>query len=177
MIAAAIRHAVALLTHGTTGVNALLPSVPRPVGEAAPPAVRVFGEIAHGFTALAAVDPALLADGPVLLVSLAAPVAVDVTRGRAEAVHLAIRYAAAFTDGDTFARQAWTTLRVAARACVAPFSTTDTAGQWAAPRDRVAIGAPTGVQFTPPPPDAASEVYVPALVVTFPASDPWLLGA
>ena len=174
MIADVVRHVAAQLADPVAGVSARLATLPRPETDAAPAAVRVFDEITHPAVVLGPLDEALLAEGPVLLVGHVGASDVPLTPGRLGTVSVAVRYAANERDG--LGRDAWQTLRTAARVLAAPALDASMATQVAV-RHRVQLHPPTSLAFLSPPPDAAPDAFAPALVVTVPAADPWLLGA
>jgi hypothetical protein len=165
-----IRALAGWLTDATSGVNAQLAALPKDVGDAAPPDVaHVYTEADHAVTALGPIDPTLVEDGPVLLVCFVGTATEEIgphTAGAVSALQFLVRYAAEQDDPREYARDGWQTLRAATRSLRKATATT---------RNRVVMDPPARVQLYAPPP--GGEAFVPALLVTVPATDAWALGA
>lgn len=172
MIAPVLRYALARLTDGTTGVNALRTSVPKGAGESAPAAVTVRGELAHASRTLGLLAPEMLDGGPLLLVSHVGTTEVRAGDG---AVTLAVRYAGLQVDPDAYARDAWQILRCAARALsVGPF-TGDMAAQHVT-QDSATITTLPVLAYASPPAGSV-DVFDPCLLATYAVTDRWSVGA
>lgn len=176
MIIEALRRGVAWLEDPETGVNALLPLVPRPAEETVPPAVRCFDETRHGWVARGLLDPTVLAAGPVLtaqlyeqLVELPATAA---TAAGGQVVPVVLRYAIRGPLTEQHVRDAWRTLRCAQRAIANRFDSEQDIEQ----ADGLTYYPPAGFQHLPDYAPAGDGLYVGGLLVLMRADDPWALG-
>jgi len=175
MIIDVIRELVDWLADPATGVNALLPHVPRDAGDEAPPAVRICDETRHAWVARGRVDASVLRDGPVLLVHLAGEISAELMPDRqpdGSTVDVAIRYAARGAGTDALMRDAHQTHRCAQRVIAARFP--GYTGPFPA-RNGVTLSVPGALQYVPLFTPLEDSVVVGALLVPIPAHDPWAL--
>jgi hypothetical protein len=173
VIVPVLRHVADRLGHATTGYNALRASVPKDAGDAAPPAARVLTAADQPLYALGPINAESLADGPALLVTHHSTQPPADLYGRWH-VTIAIRYTATVTA--TFARDAYQALWVVQRSLVAPVVNASMASE-TAKRNGVDIFPPSPPVIAEPPAEGAADAYVPALLVTYPCTSPWSLGA
>lgn len=172
MIAPVLRYALGRLTDGTTGVNALLASVPRAVGESAPAAVTIRSELFNASRTLGLLSPEMLDAGPLVLVS---HVGVSEKRGANAKVTLAFRYAAHQADPDAFARDAWLTLWALERSLVVGGALGNMNAKYVT-QDRVDISTSPLIGYASPAPSSV-DVFEPALLATYDVIDGWAVGA
>lgn len=188
MKVAAIRQTADWLAHVVTGVNALLATVPRDVGEAAPPNVTVYDETRDDWVARGTVPRKKTGNGPLLLVRGPEEVQLPIF-GTQEAggytpidvLVLYIRRAAAAgasaVESDAAVRDVYQTSRAIARSIALQYTT-----QQANPsRMSVGLDRPTlrflrqGGPLDPQQPDG--ELITGIVSITYPAVDPWAMAA
>ena len=176
MIVESIRRLRTWLEDGATGVNALLPDVPRPLGEAAPALVTVADETRDGWVARQLIDRTALAAGPVLTVGtydqpIELPAGVEPGLGGA-VIPLVLRYAALGDLSDRVVVDAWRTLRCAQRAVAGRFD-----GPHAAEvHEGITYYEPAGFRHLPDYVPSGDGLYVGGLLLLLRASDPWALA-
>lgn len=110
-----VQQVTAWLRDPVHGVNALLPVVPRPSGEPAPPAVTITDDTEAEWVAEEYVAASRLAQGPVLLVTAGVTaVTEDIRRDYSATVDVVLRYAARGLKHDVL-RHGRRTLRAVQR--------------------------------------------------------------
>lgn len=173
MTADAVRAVVRHLEHGATGVNVQLAAVPRPAGEAAPPAVAVCDSVRHPWVTRLQIDRTTTGSGRLLLVAphgeLQMPLDPTAVTERAD-LEVALRYVGRTSNSATLARDASQTLRAALRAVRLGFEREATTRQ---PGD-VHLDAPSEARFIPQVDELrGDDLLVDGLVLTIPMLDPW----
>jgi hypothetical protein len=177
MIAEAVALLAEWLADGTTGVNALLASVPKDVGWATPPAVTIKSEISDSWVTREVIDENLIT-GPMLILNGIVPeqgglAAIHPAKARTpkpEAVVL-VRFAVRTTDTKAGALQARLTLRAAKRSIAVQFPSLQTT----ATRNQVTLDPPELRDF-PLVESVEHRLVIGGFLVTFPADDPWSYG-
>ena len=160
----------------TRGVNVHLPSVPRPAGEAAPPAVKVLDVYTDDEAASGKLSDARLDDGPFLVVgpSDSASFAGLVFDGSTDSSDLAVMYADGRSDTGAALQDAHRTLRTVRRVAALRFAEL---GEAALDLGGCTIDAPTSVRvFTTEGKMGAAQIMAVAFF-PFPSVDRWALGA
>lgn len=185
MIAAAVRQVADWLAHASTGVNALLASVPGDGGDSAPASVTIYDETREPWVARGIVPRAKTGTGPLLLVrgpdELAVPLfPTQENAGYADCEVLVVyvrRAPAASVESDDAVRDVYQTFRAIARSIALQYTT-----QTASPtRMSVGLDRPTlrflrqGGPLDPGQPDG--ELMIGMCAITFPAVDPWAMAA
>lgn len=184
MIAAAVRQVADWLGDGTTGVNALLASIPKDVGDTAPASVTIYDETREPWVARGTVPRAKTGTGPLLLVRAGDEVELPIfpTQGSGgyascEVVVCYVRRAPATgttaVESDDAVRDVYQTMRAVARSLALQYDT-----QEANPsRQSVCLDRPT-VRFLRQSASLApdGEVITGMCSITFPAVDPWAMA-
>jgi hypothetical protein len=157
-----------------TGVNALLPVVPRPDTDPAPSAVTILTELTHSWVARGEILRGNIS-GPLLLVhnyaDTQAEVLPELAVNRAP-VEIAIRYAARGSDTKVVTRDGWRVLRAAHRTISLKIENAQTQFE----RFGVRYSVPSGIRYVNMYAASGQDLVVGALVLTLPALDPWALG-
>ena len=165
------------LTDPLAGVAVQLAVVPKELGWAVPTTPTIVDAVTYPWVARGQIDHATLGEGPWLLVGATGDIFADGTadaNGRAT-VDVVVRYAASGSDALTLAdltRATSLTLRAAMRAILQPWNDTPA---YVVTRNQVEFEAPT-VRLLDPVEALGDDVLSSALVVSFPAIDPWALG-
>lgn len=177
MIAAAVRQVADWLGDATTGVNALLATVPKDVADAVPANVTIYDETREPWVARGTVPRTKTGTGPLLLVRGPDAVELPVFSGYTpcEVQVLYVRRAPAATvESDDAVRDVYQTMRAIARSIALQYDT-----QEANPtRMSVGLDRPTlefRRQTAPLAPDG--ELITGVMSLTFPAIDPWAMAA
>lgn len=185
MIVAAIRQTADWLAHASTGVNALLASVPKDVTDTVPANVTIYDETRDAWVARGQVNRTKTGTGPLLLVrgpdELEVPIFGTQGDGGASPCEVRVlfirRAPAASVESDDAMRDVYQTLRACARSLALQYDT-----QEAAPaRNSVDLHRPTlrvlrgTVPLDPSKPDG--ELITGALSITYPAVDPWAMAS
>lgn len=180
MNVAAVRQTADWLADATTGVNALLASVPRDVGDPAPPDVTIYDETTAPWVARLSVPRGKTGNGPLLLVrggdEVLLPLFGDQGDGGWTAFEVLVAYVrrapVETVESDDAVRDCLQTLRAAARSIALQYQT-----QEAAPRrTHVDLARPT-LRLVRDNSRVEDELIYAMLAITFPAADSWAMAA
>ncbi len=179
MIVAAVRQVADWLVDATTGVNALLPSIPHDPSEVDPPAVTVWDATRFSWVASGNVPRDRTGALPLLLVRGPDEQEISAWLGDENGGVTPLTVLVAYVrrpqlsaDTDYVLTHAYQTLRAAVRALQAQYQSADV-------RTRVGVelGRPTYRLVAAQEKLAGEEHILASLEVTFPAADPWVAGA
>lgn len=169
-----IRQVAAWLEDDTLGVNALLPTVPKDVGDEALPLVRIFAATEYDWVARSMIDRAKLEDGPVLLVSAFPTAEATIYAGGKPApgqLAIAVRYAARKTASSVLQRQGWQTMRAAMRSLVKQATQQNIIRE-----NGVRIGPLDGLTHIAALEESGDDILIDILTVTLTVDDAWACG-
>lgn len=179
MIVAAVRQLADWLTDATHGVNVQLATVPGDGGDTPPAAVTVWDAARHDWVARGQVPRDRTGSGPLLLVrgpdEAELPLFAGQDGGGWTDLELLVAYVhrpGITTASDRALRDAYETLRAAARSLALQFPTLQASPE----RARVSFERPRARFLAEISTLAGEETVLATLVVSLPAFDAWALG-
>jgi hypothetical protein len=184
VIVAAVRQVAAWLADGTTGVNALLASVPKDVGDPTPPSVTIYDETTAGWVAGGTIPRGKTGNVPLLLVRGpdVQPIPIFPTQGEngyapCQVLVAYVRRAPVNqltpVERDDAVRDALQTMRAVARSIALQYDTPEANPR----RTHVDLDRPSRQLARSQEELAGDELILFTLSITFPALDTWSMAS